>query len=154
VSCRLKEDLHNKHGGTLTRAGDLKLLATHSNDVLALQELLGNQGGQTAHQVAAAVDDDRLLKHHFRLPELKEEMAKARELRRATTATKSTGGQRAVADHTKAKCKLAPLVCTTYSTHKCTSNTSESMADHEELPRHPVRLFDVSAGDALALYVQ
>lgn len=48
-----------------TRSGDFELFATDSDDVLALEQLLGDERGQATKQVAAAINNDRLLKHHF-----------------------------------------------------------------------------------------
>mmetsp|Transcript_23637 Transcript_23637/g.89768 ORF Transcript_23637/g.89768 Transcript_23637/m.89768 type:complete len:208 (+) Transcript_23637:421-1044(+) len=50
------------------RAGDVHLLSAHADDLLAAQELLGDDGRQAAEQVPAAVDHDDLLEHDGRLP--------------------------------------------------------------------------------------
>lgn len=39
-------------------AGDVELLAADNNNLLAVQELLGDRGGQAAEKVALAVDDN------------------------------------------------------------------------------------------------
>lgn len=48
------------------RVGDVNLLAAHNGDLLAAEELLGNDGRQAALEVAAAINDQLLLKRrHF-----------------------------------------------------------------------------------------
>jgi predicted lipid carrier protein YhbT len=42
-------------------ASDVEVLATNNNDLLALEQLLGNCRGQAAHEVTAGVDHDDLL---------------------------------------------------------------------------------------------
>jgi len=39
-------------------AGHVDLLATHDNDLLARESLLGNYGGQTSQQVSLAINHD------------------------------------------------------------------------------------------------
>lgn len=39
-------------------AGDVEVLATDDNDLLAVEELLGDDAGQAAQQVALAIDHD------------------------------------------------------------------------------------------------
>jgi hypothetical protein len=43
-------------------AGDLNLLASDDNDLLAVQQLLGDNAGKTAQQMPFAVDDDNLVR--------------------------------------------------------------------------------------------
>lgn len=47
----------------LTRAGDVELLRAHAHDLLSAEQLLGHNGREAAEQVAAAVNDNNLLKH-------------------------------------------------------------------------------------------
>lgn len=42
-------------------SGDLDLLAADHNDLLSLEELLGNDGGKTTEKVSLAIDDDSLI---------------------------------------------------------------------------------------------
>lgn len=39
---------------------DVQLLTAHDHDFAALQQVLGHNGGQTANQVVATIDDDPL----------------------------------------------------------------------------------------------
>lgn len=60
----LLEVLHVVGLGTELGAGDVDLLAVDDDDLLAVQELLGDDGAETTEQVVAGVDDDGL--PHFR----------------------------------------------------------------------------------------
>jgi len=50
------------------RARDVDLLSANQNDLLAVQELLGDIRSQAAHHVALAIDNDDLLKHRWLEP--------------------------------------------------------------------------------------
>lgn len=43
-------------------AGDVEGLAADNDDLLAVEELLGNNAGKTAKQVALAIDDNLMRK--------------------------------------------------------------------------------------------
>ena len=47
----------------LTAAGDVDALTANQDNMLAVQELLGDNRCQAAHHVGARIDNDDLLKH-------------------------------------------------------------------------------------------
>jgi len=49
-------------------AGDVELLAADDDDLLAVQQLLGDSGRQTAEKVALAIDDNLLRSSVYRVP--------------------------------------------------------------------------------------
>ena len=52
-----------------TRTSDVQVLASHANHLLAREELLGHDGGKTAHGVSTAINHDFLFEHVYaRLP--------------------------------------------------------------------------------------
>lgn len=53
--------VHGRYGRTLRTeelSGDVECLAAHHDDLLAAQQLLGNNAGKTAQKVTLAVNDD------------------------------------------------------------------------------------------------
>jgi len=50
-------------------AGDVEGLAADDNDLLAIEELLGDNGGEATKEMALAIDDD-LFSNHCQLPRL------------------------------------------------------------------------------------
>ena len=48
---------------TVQRARDAEVLAPHTDNLLAVQKLLGHDGRDTAHKVVLDIDDHQLFKH-------------------------------------------------------------------------------------------
>jgi len=48
-----------------TVSSDVQLLTTHTHHLLAAKQLLGNNGGQTTHNVATTINDNFLFEHFY-----------------------------------------------------------------------------------------
>ena len=48
-----------------TVSSDVQLLTTHTHHLLAAKQLLGNNRGQTTHNVTTAINDNFLFEHFY-----------------------------------------------------------------------------------------
>ncbi len=60
----LAEDRHEQQLIADEAAWNVELLATHENDALSKHKFLCDDGGDAAHQVPPAVNDNGILEHH------------------------------------------------------------------------------------------